>query len=283
MTPEQRYLYDTMGYIHLENVLSPEELTRAQEAVDRYINTPPEDMPVGFGEQKKNDNHRWFHRGFGFDRALEHLTMHPTIWPIIKEMTGNKPCLCRGNLMVDTHEHASLQLHGGISGQTMALGNKTDGIHSPRGFGDPGTLYSEFFDVFWYLTDVNPGDGGFILVIGSHKAEFELPYEQRTYESADELPDGVVNITPKAGDCIVSPESIFHGSLQWKPKDRDRRFVVTRYVPQHQQMYHTEEDWPENLPQEFLDRLAPETRELIEIAWRSHEKEITKRDQIRLI
>ena len=43
-------------------------------------------------------------------------------------------------------------------------------------------------------------DGGFIVVVGSHKAEFEFPYEQKTYTSAEDLPDGVVNITPKAGD-----------------------------------------------------------------------------------
>ena len=283
MTPEQRYQFDTTSYIHMKNVLSPEELKRAQEAADRYVNTPPEEMPIGFGEREAHGNHRWFARGFAFDRALEHLTMHPAVWPIIKEMTGNKPCLCRGNLMVDTHEHTPFPLHGGGVGHTMALGNNADGINSPRGFGNPGTLYCELFDVFWYLTDVNPGDGGFIVVAGSHKAEFELPYEQKAYESAEDLPVGVVNITPKAGDCVISPESVFHGSLQWKPKNRDRRFIVTRYVPQYQQAFHLEEDWPENLAPEFLERLAPETRELLEVAWRSHDKHITKRDEIRLI
>ena len=283
MTPEQRYLFDTTSYIHLKNVLSPEELARAQEAAERYITTLPEEMPIGFGERNAHGHHRWFARGFAFDRALEHLTMHPAVWPIIKEMTGNKPCLCRGNLMVDTHEHTPFPLHGGGVGHTMILGNNADGINSPRGFGDPGTLYCELFDVFWYLTDVNPGDGGFIIVTGSHKAEFELPYEQGVYETAEDLPDGVVNITPKAGDCIISPESVFHGSLQWKPKDRDRRFIVTRYVPQYQQAFHLEEDWPENLPSEFFERLAPETRELLEVAWRAHEKHITNRSEIRLI
>ena len=105
--------------------------------------------------------------------------MHPAVWPIVKEMTGNKPCFCRGNLMVDTGEHTPFPLHGGGVGHTMVLGNNADGINSLRGFGNPGNLYCELFDAFWYLTDVNPGDGGFIVVVGLHKAEFELPYEQK--------------------------------------------------------------------------------------------------------
>ena len=102
--------------------------------------------------------------------------------------------------MVDTREHTPFPPHGGGVGHTMVLGSNADGINSPRGFGNPGTPFYELFDVFWYSTNVNPGDGGFIVVVGSHKAEFELPYEQKTYASAEDLPDGVVNITPKAGD-----------------------------------------------------------------------------------
>ena len=41
MTSEQRYLFDMTGYLHLKNVLNPEELHNAQEAADRYIQTSP--------------------------------------------------------------------------------------------------------------------------------------------------------------------------------------------------------------------------------------------------
>lgn len=76
MTPEQRYLFDTVGYFSLKNALSSEELRRAQEAADRYINTPSDDLPVGFHFRNlARDKH--YLRGFAFDRALEHLTMHP--------------------------------------------------------------------------------------------------------------------------------------------------------------------------------------------------------------
>ena len=96
MTPEQRYLFDVTGYLHLENALNAAELRAAQDAAERYINTPPEELPPGFQVGGKG-----YANGFAFDKALEALTMHPVRWPIIKELTSNRPQLHRGTMMVD--------------------------------------------------------------------------------------------------------------------------------------------------------------------------------------
>ena len=68
------------------------ELAAAQKAADRYIHTPPDDVEPGFaisGKQHEN--------GFAFDKALEALTLLPTTWPIVKELTNDKPQLSRGH------------------------------------------------------------------------------------------------------------------------------------------------------------------------------------------
>ncbi len=276
MTPEQRYQFDTLGYLHLKNVLTLKELGRAQEAAGRYINTPPEKLPVGFNFRNLAQ-HKHYLRAFAFDRALEHLTMHPSVWPTIKEFTGNKPCLARANLICDTHEHDPLHLHNG-PGQTMVLGVHSNGANSPRGFGAPGTVHCDHFNIFWCLTDVHPGDGGLLLAPGSHKSGFEFPFE-RVYGFAEDLPQGMENIVPSAGDAVIMSEQVVHGSLKWKPVDRDRRVLVARYALQHQ--LSRQQDM--NMEQAIRDRLALETRELLETCWHSHEKEIGKRDVIRLI
>lgn len=276
MTPEQRYQFDTLGYLHLKNVLTKEELRRAQDATDRYINMPPEKLPVGFCF-RNFEHHKHYLRAFAFDRALEHLTMHPSVWQIIKEFTGNKPCLARANLICDTHEHEPLHIHNG-PGQTMVLGVNGNGANSPRGFGAPGSLHCDHFNIFWYFTDVHPGDGGLLLAPGSHKSEFEFPFE-RVYQSVEDLPHGIVNIASSAGDAVIISEQVFHGSLKWKPVDRDRRVLVARYALQYQ--LSRQQDM--NMEQTVLDRLTSETRELLETSWHSHEKEISKRDVIRLI
>ena len=36
--------------------------------------------------------------GFAFDRALERLAMHPSIWPIVKALTRGRPRLVTGML-----------------------------------------------------------------------------------------------------------------------------------------------------------------------------------------
>ena len=182
--------------------------------------------------------------------------------------------------MVNAHEHNARGPHHGDPGQSMALGVNRDGANSPRGFGEPGTLYCDLFNVFWYLSDVHPGDGGLLLGVGSHKSKFERP-SMDGYESEDYLHHGLLHITPKAGDAIVIPEHLFGGSLKWKPKDRECRFMIYRYVPQYLLAWHKE--WDFVMLKEVKDKLAPETRELVETGWGVHEKEISKRDIIRLI
>ena len=45
MTEEQRYLFDLCSFLHLKNVLNPEELDAASEAARRYIDSAPEYLP----------------------------------------------------------------------------------------------------------------------------------------------------------------------------------------------------------------------------------------------
>ena len=48
MTSDQRYFFDVTGYLHLKNVLSSEALQKAQEAAERYVQSPPNQLLPGF-------------------------------------------------------------------------------------------------------------------------------------------------------------------------------------------------------------------------------------------
>ena len=37
MTEDEKYLFDLNGYLVIENVLTPDELTQANEAIDRHL------------------------------------------------------------------------------------------------------------------------------------------------------------------------------------------------------------------------------------------------------
>ena len=98
MTDEQRYLFDLYGFLHLKNVLTPEELDAASEAANRYIDSTPEDRPPHFEGSKEE---KGFSHGFAFDRALERLVFLPDVWPIVLELTNGKPMLVSGTMMLD--------------------------------------------------------------------------------------------------------------------------------------------------------------------------------------
>ena len=127
--------------------------------------------------------------------------------------------------------------------------------------------------VFPYLDDVLPGDGGLLVVPGSHKSEFDRPpqlFDQGRIE--EEVPPGVVNITPAAGDVVIMPECVTHGVLPWRAADRQRRVLTLRYRPHHRQAGP--------IPEAVKERLAPETLELVESAHYTHEKKIATQQRV---
>jgi ectoine hydroxylase-related dioxygenase (phytanoyl-CoA dioxygenase family) len=287
MTPEQRYVFDATGYLHIKNVLSEEELLKAQEAADRYIDTPHDEIPDGFRYMETDAFHH-HDRGFAFDKALERLLTHKATWPIIRELTANKPGLLRGSLMLDAHDCGYLYLHS-IREQMLEGNGVSRDIHWTQPYSD--TIYCDFFNVFWYFDDVRPGDGGLLLIPGSHKSKLKWPegitetmvennYEYEKCCVDDSFPFGLVNITPKAGDVVIASDQIVHGALKWKPKDRARRFLVLRYAPQYMLAWTNERDV--DLPPEILERLSPETRELLSKEYINHTKEIADRPHVTL-
>ena len=270
MTPEQRYMFDLTGYLLVDNVLSPNELKTCQDATQRYINTPDEDLPAGFGR----DGIRHLH-AFAFDECLAKLPLHPGIWPIVMELTNDKPRLCSGTMTAD---------EPGREGGGLHCARDDFGWEATRYEVREGRIYSNDFVVFPYLDDVYPGDGGLIVLPGSHKSNFDRPRtlfadvvdgHGRAHPGAvtGELPPAVVNVTPKAGDMVVMPESVTHGILPWKPKDRIRRILQLRFRPQHQ-------SGGIGVPDEVAKRLTPEIQELLETAHYTHVKEIAKPGRI---
>ena len=281
MTPDQRYFFDLTGYLHLEGVLQGEELQKAQEAAQRYIDTPPDQVPDGFEINLEREHFNWYLHAFAFDKALEALTMHPVTWPIIKELLDEQPRLIGGHMMVDFHGKPFHPLHAGHEKSLTAEvpGWRRYQVHN-------GRISCNDLVFFFYLTDVHPGDGGLIILPGSHKANFPRPqnlfypgsYVDGTYSSefnSAEIPEGVTNFNPTSGDVVAISELVVHGALTYQAKDRDRRFLTLRYCSQH--------ITPSNpLPEGVRAKLSPETLELIEVAAIGKTKSIVEQDVVTL-
>ena len=264
MTPEQKYFFDMTGYLHLEGVVTGDALVQAQASADRYMQASAENLPPGFHVDRLRNHFIWHFYGFAFDRALEALTRHAKVWPIVKALMNDRPRLTSGNLMVNNHTHEFHPLHS-------ARESPTKGPEAPYYLARDGKCLCDHLVVFFYLTDVYEGDGGLIILPGSHKSAFERPEGffypgSRTPEGgynpdyvSYDVPPGVLNVVPKAGDVVMISEMVTHGALSWKPRDRDRRFLTLRYMPQFVMPLN-------DFPDEIVERLLPETQELIATA-----------------
>ena len=145
--------------------------------------------------------------------------------------------------------------------------------------------------------DVRPGDGGLVLLPGSHKSQFKRPdalygpfgraarnlgpdrrsadgrWVDRGTVTPQQLLAGMKWVGPLcAGDVVIMPESTTHAALPWQPKDRSRRVQFFRFCPQTRASYAS----PPLETSSILERLAPETVELIESNTFGHRKRVVQ-------
>ena len=185
------------------------------------------------------------------------------------ELTNGKPAFTSGTLQVNRPRAKGGGLH---------CAREDYGWESCRYETRNGHIYCDYFVVFPYFDDVFPGDGGLLVVPGSHKAAFDRPrslFNGGQITDVTNLPDGVINLTPRAGDILIISELLTHGILPWTPRDRIRRILVLRYKPQHVGR-------PSSFPEPIASQLSPETHELIAHAHHTHTKEISKREIVSL-
>ena len=262
MTPEQRYFFDLTGYLHLKCVLQDDELACVREAVDRFLHTPPDQR---LGDYKIGE--KIYYHAIGFDPAMDALAVHPVTWPIIREFTNGRPQMSGSEVICNKQGEGGLRLH---------CARESYGYEVTRYEVKEGRIFCNDCVVFFYLTEVRPGDGGLVILPGSHKASFDRP--EPMYHGGvidDDIPPGVVNITPEAGDVVIFSELTTHGVIPWRPADRERRMLNYRYKTQ-------ERDWKHRFSDKLKSQLHPALVELISDADRSFSKEIGKTDVVEL-
>lgn len=77
------------------------------------------------------------------------------------------------------------------------------------------------------LTDSKEGEGGFVILPGSHKANFASPAAVREHRVAKER---CIQPAARAGDVILFTEAATHGTLAWKGTVT-RRLALYRFAP----------------------------------------------------
>ena len=211
LTPEQRYLFDTQGWLLLPGLLSEDEV-EAMRAFCYRLHRQPESLP----EPQRTP----------IAGPLEQLVDHPFIVGFMNEFLAH-PDLSSQDCYGFRMESTSLCIR--------SAGEGSFGPHNGNGLwrlpGDshnyrciPGKARSSLTCVVWELNEVEHGGGGTLLIDGSHKAAFPLP-------AAAQDPDSPMWTTYAcpAGSLLIFAEGTTHSTSEWTSTERERCAIFSRY------------------------------------------------------
>ena len=209
MTENEKYIFDLLGFIVVPNALTTEQITDMNALMDKQIE-----------KECKQDMKKYrFVALLHWGKPYRGLIDNPVIAPLLVELLGD-------NFRLD-HDYAEIFRPG-----TGPLGRKLHGARFPF---DPtqyfnfkgGRMRNGLTVVAYNLKDINPGDGGFCCVPGSHKSNYPFPDEWLDPDNAHPI---IKKITGAAGTAIIFTEALTHGTLAWYGKD-DRRTIFYKYSP----------------------------------------------------
>ena len=190
MSNEESYHFDAFGYLIVRDVLPPAELERCVEALER----------IGLDEVPAAAAHRY---------PFLQLRDHPGLVRYATE-------LCGDGFQVDGRP----RLVGRGRGEEEALGGGREWVDWSRAYRhDHGVRLCQRLQAYWALADVEPGDGGLVLIPASHNSLVAAPPE--VTDGTDDM--GLVEQPAlKGGDLLLVAGNTVQGARPWRGKGPQR-------------------------------------------------------------
>lgn len=213
MQQQERYLFDLQGFLVIENALSEQTL----DSLNRHINQQLESIETA--------DQTWlrFNGVLPWGRIFRDLIDLPAIAPYLQTLLGQRYRLDHDYL------HIIRQGEGPIGSRLHGGGTPYDPCQFYH-YHD-GQFYNGLTAVAFNLTDVNPGEGGFGCIPGSHKSNLRVPDEWRDLSNPAVQALGCVQeVAGKAGTAIIFTEALTHGTLPWNGAG-ERRTLFYKYSP----------------------------------------------------
>lgn len=258
-TPLDDYLFDLQGFLVLKNAVDAEYIA----ALNAVLDTVPDlDHREWWGNvQRKDDNgaagmelQNIVEAGEPFERLID----HPSWIAYLRRYCGEQGSYVEG-LTIDEC-FASLRRSGGYF---PAHSGGWHGAIRGKYLYDNGVFRCGQVNVLLALTDIGPGDGGTLVIPGSHKSNFEHPQVNqvppfRTYSEPMDTVAGAMEVHLQKGDALLFVDGLTHGASS-RTNPGERRVVIYRYGV----------SWGANahgyaFSQELLDRVTPERRRILQ-------------------
>jgi Phytanoyl-CoA dioxygenase (PhyH) len=209
MNAHDTYLFDLQGYITVPNALSAAQLATLNAVMDEKIAT---DVPAGA------QNYRWG-EVLSWGQSYLDLVDNAVILPYLEALLG-------AGYRLD-HDYADMIRTGKSPIGTHLHGGGAPFDPSQYYRWQDGRMYNGLIVVAYNLHDVNPGDGGFGCVPGSHKSNVPYPSE---WLDLDNFMPHMRAVPGPAGTAIIFTEALTHGAMRWSGAN-ERRTLFYKYSP----------------------------------------------------
>ncbi len=255
------YLFDLRGFLHLEGALSGKEVKRLNDCLDDIPPLKPGEwhgdvQAHEYGDKTSGVNYQQIYEA---GEPFEDLIDHPSWFEKLQHFVGGEGTF--------DHSHGPLFIDENFA--NFREPGEAIGLHSG---GYPPIMRNQFryhggrfmcgqINILMALTEIGPGDGGTMLIPGSHKSNFRHPHYERDRMSNNatvEGTEGAIEIHLHAGDALLFVDGISHGSAM-RSNQGTRRIVVYRYGPSWGNFRHGYQP-----STELLDRLTPERRRIVQ-------------------
>ena len=219
----------------VKGVYSADEVAAANAGVDAHLgaqrerraglrNTKEETAMSGDGSTGRLDLGRCLEWEPPHSDIFRQLLAHPRLVPYYTALLGRGYRMDHLPLVLAQNVGAEgFQLHGGVTAPVTGAYQP----HLEYSYRN-GAMHNMLLGVTLQLVDHDPGDGGFCIVKGSHKANYPMSEEMvHGAESAEHI----YQPATRAGDVLLFSEAATHGSLPWTRSDKQRRVALFRFSP----------------------------------------------------
>jgi hypothetical protein len=255
------YLFDLNGYLRLERALPEADILGLNTSIDHFPVLKPGDWH-GFihghtyGTKDGMNYQQIYEGGDCFERLID----HPSWIEKVKHFVGGEntfddhhgPLFIDENFLNFREPGEAIGLHSGGYPPIMRNSFRYHG----------GRFMCSQINILLALTDIEPGDGGTMVIPGSHKSNFQHPqtkdHAMKPAGASVEGTEGAIEIFMRAGDALLFVDGLAHGSAK-RINEGTRRVVVYRYGPSWGNFRHGYKPSPA-----LIKRLTPERRRIVD-------------------
>jgi ectoine hydroxylase-related dioxygenase (phytanoyl-CoA dioxygenase family) len=241
------YEFDLNGYIVLKNIIDKKKINKINKILKSLEERKTTELPhnVFFGKEK-NQSEAYISNIIEADKEFEKIAIIPKILNIISHVTSNFFRLNHAVAMIKYKKNTYTYLH---------MGNLPS--HPKIFYFVKNTkIFSNVTKVLIPICNNTEKDGGFAVIPGSHKANFNRPYNNNPKNNKL-----LKHVDAKPGDAIIFTEALAHGSMTNKT-NKVRRVLSYCYSVGYMP------DWTKlklEYSKEYLKRAPKKIKKLIKL------------------